>query len=113
MRVSEVIENGKSLLNQQVRIEGLFVFVGSHGYLVDSIEERDNLSNAVRVSLDNLKRVVSSRVPPFGGGKYYYSHSAALHGRLEKSDIEEFAFQCAGIDSFEIDLADHHFVVVP
>lgn len=113
MRVVEIIANGEILLGQSVRIEGYFVFVGSRGYVVDSIEERDDLSKAVLVSLENLKRVVSSRVPPSGGSKYYYLDSAVLQGRLQHSEDAEFEFQCAEIELFEITKAGHHFVVLP
>jgi len=46
MRVAELLDNGARLLDQQVRIEGYFVYVGSRGYIVDSIEQRDDLSSA-------------------------------------------------------------------
>ena len=113
MRVGELFEKSDDLLGQQVRIEGFFVYVGSHGYVVDSIELRDDLTCAVKVSIDNLKRVVSSKVPPSGGSKYHYLDSAVLQGVLQVSEEDGFALQCGNITSFEITKANHHFAVIP
>jgi hypothetical protein len=101
------------LLGQSVEVEGHFVLVAHEGYLVASIDERDNKRMALKLDVAELKRIVMSRVPPSGGSKYYYLDEAIVTGTLEQCEGGEFEYSLQNVTSLTIYKSGESFVVIP
>jgi hypothetical protein len=103
MKVSEVLTGAARLAGNEVELEGLFVMVEEAGYLVDSDANLDDRSNALRVDIPSMLDVLTSRVAPRGGSKYFYADPAVISGRLSTSeDGDGFAYKLSNVKKFII-----------
>jgi N-acetylmuramoyl-L-alanine amidase len=108
MNVSEVLLDVTQLLGKELEVQGIFVLVGDDGYLVDTIDARDERANAVRIDIPEILNVVMENVPPSAGSKYYYLDPATISGRISKCEEgDEFRYRISDIDKFIIDKSGH------
>lgn len=112
MNVQELIGLKDSLFGREVEIFGVFVLVDGVGYFVGSSADRDDKSVAVKVVVDNLKKVLLDSVPPSGGSKYYYLDDARVVGRLGQS-ADGYACLISDVTALEISKSGHRFVAIP
>ncbi|GGX79714.1 hypothetical protein GJV26_23880 [Massilia dura] len=112
MNVSELLLDVARLLGKEVELQGIFVLVGEDGYLVDTIDARDERSGAVRIDIPEILDVVTENVPPSAGSKYHYLDPATITGRLLKCEEgDAFGYRISDVDKFIIDKSGHVITV--
>ncbi len=113
MKVDELLANARDLVGEVVAIEGYFVFVDEEGFVVESSEKRADKQRAIKVVVDGLKKRMLARVPPLGGGKYYYLHKAAITGRLSPCTDGEFSYALVDVVSLQVETSCESFCAIP
>ena len=112
MLVDELLLNISDLNGIKIGIEGIFVMRESVGYFVANRGEIENFEKAIYVEVTDLKKVLLSKVPAFGGGFYSYCNDAAAVGIVKEVMDKDFRGVLINIEQMEIYVSGEKFTVI-
>ncbi len=82
MNISEIIRGKKKFLDKSIDVEGFFILSGGKGYMISNKDEWGMLDTAIELKHPNIKELMYSTVPAYGGGPLPYCDSAKVSGVL-------------------------------
>jgi hypothetical protein len=112
MNVNEIFSNSSKLEDQFVEVRGFFVLVGQDGYFVDTIDDRDNREQALKIDVSDIKKVVMRNVPPSGGSEYYYLDEAVVSGNLNRCVEGDFRYAITNVKALTVTKSGETFVAI-
>lgn len=97
-----------------IALEGVFVIARGLAYLVPTIEAKDDLSQSIALDYEQLKPLLMSKVPAYGGGPYLYCDQVVVEGIVSPSvgDMEA-SFVLRDIAAFSLTRRGRVFQVLP
>jgi hypothetical protein len=110
--VRQVLSNRGEYFGQPVAVSGVLAIVSVEGCLVASTAEREDLSQSILVHVAGLRERLLASIPPLGGGKYYYLHSATVTGTLDSDPSQVHACRLVDVQAINVEISGEHFSVV-
>jgi len=112
MNVENCLKRADELFGQTVELDGFLVLTFDGGYLVESIDQRDEHEMAIELDVPNLKKVLMAQVPPSGGSRYFYLDKARVRGTLARSSSKEFVVCIQSLNELVVEKSGMSFNVI-
>ncbi|MBJ7310059.1 hypothetical protein ACFOLJ_26340 [Rugamonas sp. CCM 8940] len=102
MEMSEVIEKLTLFIGERVSILGVFVMKNEVGYVVENESDIDDLRKAILVDVPNLKKILLSKIPAYGGGEFSYCDESKIEGVLMPCSDAVFSSALVDVGLLEV-----------
>lgn len=112
MNIKQLLLKADALLGETVVVEAFILVRLDGGYLLDSLDEREDLHAAIKVDVSDLSEIMLAHVPPRGGGKCFYADPAIVKGRLEQDETGVFAYRLCEVTELRVHISDEWFTAI-